>query len=520
MTDVKLRTYQKECIENIILSYKEGNKSVLVSLPTGSGKTVIFGFLIKEMNLKTLVLTHTEELLFQTYKKMALFNPDKNIGLFYGKEKNYDCDILVATVQSACMPSSLKKLASNGYDVIIADECHHAAADTWKRVIRDINPKILVGFTATAFRSDKKGLGEVFDKVVYEKSIISMINLGYLCPVTSKQIREDIDFSDNKSKDDFAIEYLDNKMNCTQYIDNTVEKFIAEAPNRKAIAFCTSVNHSENLATAFINNGYRSQFIHGGMDTSTRQRILNEFRDDKIQILTNCQVLTEGFDEPSVDCVIIAKLTKSKGAFQQMIGRGLRLYPNKTDCLVLDFTDINREIYSVARLLKDMGETASDYYSEDHIREREALIIGELPEKLNKELKTHLIQINLFPQDFTWIKDNLGDTTLKGTAYDIKILKNNAGFYNVITYKNDELIKIHGKDLDFEMAYGVADGFVKGNRSNFKLVDRDAAWRKERISDKQESIFRKKRYKQGIDELTRGQAADLIGGVLFKQNKG
>ena len=521
---ITLRHYQEDCIQKIKDSYAKGKRNLLVSLPTGSGKTVIFGSLINRFGVKTLVLTHTEELLFQTARKMKLFNKDKKIGLLYAKDKDYDSDILVATVQSASTNKSLEILSTKGFKLIVADECHHSAADTWRKVLNRINPDLLVGFTATAFRSDKKGLAEIYDEITFEKSIVSMINSQFLCPIISKQIRSDLDFTDieneaNKHKhilDDFPEDKLDQKMNCPELIENIIDKFTEEASDRKTIAFCTSVNHAQNLASAFIDKGFKAQFIYGGMKTEERQRILSDFKDDKIQVLTNCQILTEGFDEPSVNSIIIAKPTKSAGAFQQMIGRGLRLYPNKTDCLVMDFTDINRTVQSVSKLLHDKTGTISDYFDEQNTRERENQILSDLPPKLNKNLKTFLVKINLFPNDFQWNKEKSGNMTLKGVKYDVNIIKQEDGFFLVKTTNKEIKNDILECNLDFEMAYGIAEAYVKKNLSNFILVNRNAPWRQQLISPKQKSLLEKNRFKAGISELTKGQAADIINEYIFK----
>ena len=518
MSMIKLRDYQNECIGSIKDKFEEGKKTQLVSLPTGSGKTVIFGSLIKEMGMKSIVLTHTEDLLNQTESKMRLFNKGKTIEKLSGKHKNFDADILVSTVQSACTDKTLEKLVSSGYELMIIDECHHSAAETWRKTIEAISPKLLVGMTATPFRSDEKGLAEIYDIISYTKSIGYMIDNKYLCNIQSKQIRSDIDTSTetNEPKSDFSSDYLEKTMNCPELIEDTVKKFIEEAPNRKTIAFCTSIDHSDKLSKKFNESGISSRSIHGGLKSDIREQIIEDFKLNRFQVLTNCQILTEGFDEPSVDCVIIAKPTRSKALFQQMIGRGLRLYPNKSNCLILDFTDLDRTIYSVSKLMHDREKELSDdekineFSSKDEDKNDYE---DELPISLNKKLKTILVEINLFKNEFHWQQTGLGHI-LTGTKFDLEIVETSKDLYKIVKRNENDTIEIMAQDLDFDMCFGICNDCARDNMSNFILTDRNANWRNDSISDKQLAFLKKKRYKGGIEELTKGQASDIMGYLL------
>ena len=265
--------------------------------------------------------------------------------------------------------------------------------------------KLLVGFTGTAFRNDGKGLGEVFDVIAYERNIKYMLEKqGFLCPPKAFKVKTDLDLSKVETgDDDFQAASLEKVMNTKELNNITVEAYLKNAPGRQAIAFCVSVAHAMALADAFQVNNIKAAFVHGSMPKKERADIIVEYKAGNIQVLCNCQVFLEGFDSPETSCVIIAKPTKFRGLYQQMVGRGLRLYPNKTDCVVLDFGDVNHSICNTATLCSNFDVA--------QIINRKRLLAMEhaksIPPKLHQKLKVFLATYDPLGKSFSWEKEGL-----------------------------------------------------------------------------------------------------------------
>lgn len=521
MTNLKLRPYQEECLEAIKEAFQKGVRRQLIHMATGSGKTVVFSALIKQLQKKTLVLAHTTELLDQAKDKLRMICPELDIGLVQAGSKEYDRSVVLSTIQSAKQKETLEELKKQGFNLCVYDEAHRAGADSARFVLSSLgflnNPEyLLVGCSATPFRNDSKGLGEVFDQVVYKKTIKDLVALGFLCKPVGVKIKTDLDLSSVKSEDgDFLTQSLASVMNTPEMIRVVVDAFIEKAVDRKTVCFGVTVDHAKKLVDAFKNCGIAAEAIYGSLPIDMRSNLLDRFQRGDIQVLVNCQILTEGWDCPEVDCVLVAKPTQSKGLYQQMCGRGLRLYPNKRDCLILDFGSKSHSLCSVSVLAEDSEPEKAKH---KQLTERKMSEFAKtLPPSLNKKLRASIIEFDPLGDDFQWVKD--GQTYFLKAIGDkvLKILPTIATRFNVIFFngKNSQII---ARELSFEYAFACAEGFAKDNRSHFIVSDMDANWRHLPISDKQRGVFKSYGYRSGIDELSRGQAALLIAsGALNKK---
>lgn len=517
---LKLRPYQEECLQSINDHYSQGVHRQLVHLPTAGGKTVIFSSLIQQLNRKTLVLAHTTELLEQARDKINMINPNLVVGIVKADRKEYDRPVVVSTIQSARQPETLEELKKQEFSLCIYDECHRAGADSPRHVLSSLgflgsDGHLLCGFSATPWRDDSKGLGEIFEKCVYHKSIKDLIALGYLCPPRGIKIKTDLDLGKIRTTDgDFVSEALADYMNTPEMTDVVINAFHEHALDRKTVCFSVNVAHAIDLANAFKSHGITSEAVYGAMPQDERENHLKAFESGKIQVLTNCQILTEGWDCPSVSCVLIARPTQSKGLFQQMAGRGLRLFPNKNDCLVLDFGSKSHSLCGVAEFLEDSSEDGHNPKPEGKMSE----FAKRLPPSINRKLKACILEFDLLGDTFTWIKD--GEIySLKGSGDQVlKIFPTQEKKYSVIHFKENESIML-ANSLSFEYAFGIAEEFAKTNRALFTVSDLDAPWRSLPISDKQKSLFRSYGFRAGIEDLSRGQAALIIGsGILNKKS--
>lgn len=506
-----LRQYQVDCLKSIEDYENLGKKRQLVNIATGGGKTIIFANLIKERRQKALILVHTCELLYQAKDKINMIAPDLDVGIVNADRKEFDNDVVVASIQSARVPANLVELQKIGFQLLIADECHHFASDISKDILESLDfgketNNLLVGFTATAFRNDGRGLGEIFDVISYEMDTRDLIDSRYLCPPLGFKIKTDIDLSKvKKGNGDFQAKSLSSVMNTKEMNHFIVDSYLEKGEDRKALCFGVTVLHAQALAYMFRSHGIASQPIYGDMPMSEREAILKDFREGHIRVVCNCQVLIEGFDAPDVSCIIVGRPTKSKGLYQQMVGRGLRLFPNKNDCIVLDFCDRNHSICNASLLLKDAENIEEDERKSARVKE----VTASLPPNLNQKLKAAILSFDPLGDAYTWQFDNRV-YSLNGANSSLSIIPNDEDDQYKVVFSTIEGQTILAQGFSFEYAFSVSEEFAKKNESLFVVSDRTAPWRDESISEKQILTFKKRGFIAGVNQLSKGQASDLI----------
>ncbi len=347
---VILRPYQREAINAVIAARRSGIRRMVVCLPTGAGKTVIFSELARLAKKQVLVLAHREELLSQASNKLKAALPAEHIvSLERGSDRaSANAKVLVCSIRSLHEKRLRTLLEGRDIGLIIYDECHHAAAEDNMRVLRQLGAfneswtGTLVGFTATTARGDGKGLETVFDKIVYVRRLHDMIDDGYLVPLRGYRISTTADLSKLSAG---SLDFRDDELAEAVDIEERnllVSRSIQElARDRRTIVFCVTVNHALNLSRALNALGVASGVIFGEMPPTARAQALADFRNGSIQVLANVAVLTEGFDDPGTSCIAMARPTRSEGLYAQCVGRGTRLHPHKKDCLILDFVDVS-----------------------------------------------------------------------------------------------------------------------------------------------------------------------------------
>ena len=363
-----LRNYQKEAIKNAKSSLKKNNNTLIVA-PTGAGKTIILSALIQELTdefhnnrnglikSKTVVLQHRLELVKQNSEKFVRVAPNSPLktSILTGKEKNHDGDVVFATVQtlSASNGNGLKVIP--WLDYLIIDEAHHSAADSYMDTVKhyySINPNLkVVGLTATAARADGIGLGDTFDNVSFKIDTDTLIQMGHLVPPRSYVV--DIGVNDeidklSKKRDTLSDESYNMKL-AGIYAPihyRIVEEWEKMASKKQTICFCTNIQEAVNLCEKFQEKGHNALYIHSKMHSKYVRSIIDNFHAGKFQLLFNVAILTEGFDCPTINCVMLTRSCSSKSTMIQMIGRGLRpivekkdMWMEKIDCMVMDFGD-------------------------------------------------------------------------------------------------------------------------------------------------------------------------------------
>jgi len=315
---------------------------------TVTHNTIMLSDLARRIGGKQLVIQHRQELVTQNMAKFRRINPKAKTGLYTADVKTWRGDTTFAMVQTlAGNLGSMPKI-----DLLIADECHHCAAPTWKSIIAAVkaaNPNALIaGFTATPERTDKKGLRGIFSNVCDTVTIRELVQLGFLVPPrgfvidvagTQSQLQELRGQSDY-----FDQAEVERILNTVAINDEVVRNWRDKAGDRRTVVFCSTVQHAQDVAEAFRAAGVVAECVHGDMPTAERHGVLKRFDRGQIQAITNVMVLTEGFDSQPVGCVVLLRKCSAKGPLIQMVGRGLRTvnpeeYPGikKVDCIVLDF---------------------------------------------------------------------------------------------------------------------------------------------------------------------------------------
>ena len=349
MSAPTLRPYQRDAVDAVLAARRSGVRRMVVCLPTGAGKTVIFSHLARLARRTVLVLAHREELLAQARDKIERAMQGQAIVAVEQAEQRAPegAKVLVCSIRSLHDGRLSRVLRGRDPGLIIYDECHHAAAEDNLRVLRRLGafePSFtgtLLGFTATTARGDGKGLDTVFEQIVYARALPEMIDDGYLVPLRGFRIATTADLSRlSRGGLDFREEELSSAVDIEER-NALVARSIQElGRDRRTIAFCVTVSHARNLSKALNHLRVPAGVVHGTMSKEARAKALSDFREGRTQVLTNVGVLTEGFDDPGVSCIAMVRPTRSESLYAQCVGRGTRLHQAKKDCLILDFVDL------------------------------------------------------------------------------------------------------------------------------------------------------------------------------------
>ncbi len=347
-----LRPRQKLFVERSLRALDEHGNTLGVA-STGFGKSIALSAVvagsIKGTGAKACVLAHRDELTDQNRGKFARVNPDLTTSVVDAKTKNWSGQATFAMVPTLTRPANLAAMPK--LDLLVIDEAHHAAADSYRRIIdrvRDANPDARIfGVTATPNRGDKKGLRQVFDNVSDQVHLGELIASGHLVPprtfVIDVGVQEELK-TVRKTSADFDMTEVADIMDRAPVTDEVIRHWTEKAGDRQTVAFCSTVAHAEHVAQAFRAAGVSAALIHGDLAAETRQAILADYASGTIRVIVNISVLTEGWDHPPTSCVVLLRPSSYKSTMIQMVGRGLRTvdpeeYPGivKTDCVVLDF---------------------------------------------------------------------------------------------------------------------------------------------------------------------------------------
>lgn len=358
---MKLRDYQQEARESIQNEWEKGVKKTLLVLPTGCGKTIVFSKVIEDRVKKgerVLVLAHRGELLEQAADKL-----EKSTGLKTATEKAEQTSlgswyrVVVGSVQTMMREKRLQQFDKGFFDTIIIDEAHHCISDSYQRVLQYFESANVLGVTATPDRGDMKNLGSYFESLAYEYTLPKAIKEGYLSPIKALTIPLKLDLSAvGQQAGDFKSKDLGTALD--PYLESIAAEMRRVAQDRKIVVFLPLVKTSQKFAEILNRIGFRAAEVNG--ESQDRAEILENFDNNTYNVLCNSMLLTEGWDCPSVDCVVVLRPTKVRSLYSQMVGRGTRLYPDKTELLLLDFLwhTERHELCHPAHLIAENEEVA------------------------------------------------------------------------------------------------------------------------------------------------------------------
>ena len=592
-----LRPYQEECIQTCVDFFaKSGIRRQIVSLPVGSGKTTVFSNLIHRIPVpstlpqarKTLVLAHREELINQAYNQIKRSLPPSNhhddeikVGMDIAT-KNADVvnsDIIVASVQSLARSPSptgndnnirLLKYRPSDFKCIIIDEAHHAAASTYQRILNHFqvldpgNHIFLWGCSATVGRHDFQSLGTVFEKIVYHRSVKEMINEGWLCNAYIKRFQgsycpsigtlSDIAISDG----DYSMVDIRRKLNLkalNRGIASEWSNHRSALYLKSTLVFAVDIQHAHELMLEFRQvANIEAHAITGKTPSIERQHLLSRFSNREFPVLINCSILTEGTDIPCIDSLVMARPTKSKGLLLQMLGRGLRLFPDKHKTLVMDFVNnfsANDEKYEFPPTLDGLDldgsiKGGSKPKNGDAEAAEQSLPTPPpmkfLPSEW-KEMFNHVFETTIDPSQanfsrfialskFPW--DQLGDGQANLYLTDsacMQIVIKSPTDYQVshMKLKKFSLLEEYRLPLhidDYETAFRAAETYALRHVS-YKWLLQTADWRDAPATDAQlkmarklgiNTLFKSKNVdEECLQNLTKGQIHTIINRRLFSR---
>lgn len=327
------RPYQTNLINKIRDSFRERNRSVCSVLPTGGGKTICFTWIASKSvsnGARVLILVHRDSLFKQTSATLSKFEVEHGlIGAGYAPNYAHECQV-------AKIGTFVRRLGTFTPDLIIVDECHHATAGQYRKVLEAFPNARVLGVTATPIRTDGTGLGEIFEDMVEGPSIQDLIDSGFLVEPTIYAPPTVGEIEVKRSGGDFNRKELSGFMDKPTITGDAVGHYKKMCSGVPAVAFCVSIEHAEHVRDSFREAGFTSETVNGKMKQDEIDRVLNGLGNGSVQVVTACDLISEGTDIPAIECAILLRPTMSTALFLQQVGRALRLSDGKTGAIILD----------------------------------------------------------------------------------------------------------------------------------------------------------------------------------------
>ena len=526
---ITLRPYQQSSIRAVYRAWmRTASRRALVVLPTGCGKTITALSVVAAAHGKghrVLWLAHREELLAQPMQALEALWPDvaADAGIVQAHHDDWHARIALCSIDTLARPRRLERVLSPGPPrVVVVDEAQHSAAGSWARVLRAIDDAgrgqfktlpgpddvLYLGLTATPDRADGKPLGDLW-RVAHSYPISEAIRDGYLVPPRFVVQRLEVDLSEVASRaGDWDDKALEDALMRAHVVEHTAAAMATHARGLRSLVFTVTVRQAELTAEALTAAGLRAAVVHGGTPTAQRRDTLAALRRGDLDAICNCAVLTEGYDDPSVDCIVIARPTRSKPLYVQMVGRGLRIHPGKSDCLVLDLVgaSVEHDLVVSAALLTVEREHGSGEP-------------GEPAEQPDRSQWAAFLDGGRGRQRWAWapVPDVTPPAYALGAGDEgtVALIEQGGGYLAVVLRKGRPAridYPAGAQPLDHETAQAAAEDFVRQAEAA-KLAGRRATWRTQPTSAQQRALLDR----LGLGDAeprTKGDAEKLITGKL------
>ena len=514
LVSVQLRDYQLEAVEAVERAHARGIRRSLVVLPTGTGKTVVFAELIRRRQGRALILAHREELLEQAGDKLRLVSPGLDIGIVKAERDEHQRPVVVASVQTLARDHRISRLERD-FRTLVVDEAHHSTARTYRGVLAQLGGfaaeggPLVLGVTATPERADGVGLTHVWEEVVYRRDLLDMMQAGYLCELRALRIKVAVDLDAMSVRGgDYDDSELADAMTRANAPEHALAAYKEHGEDRKTLIFTPSVDLAHAMAEVFTGAGIAAAAIDGSALAEQRASTLAAFRAGEIQVLANCALLTEGFDEPSVGCLILARPTQSRPLYMQMLGRGTRRAPDKTDCLVIDLVGSSErhDLITLPDLVGLEPERLDGQHVTTAIRQRDEELAD--PERSPAGGRLEAEQVDLFSgRQFHWSCGE-GVFVLPGGNQGQVVLRETSSGWRVSELHAGGDLRVLAEDLDLGYAQGLAEDTVRRWGAS-RLARADAPWRSQTASERQLALLARKGLRPDPG-ITKGEAADLL----------
>jgi ATP-dependent helicase IRC3 len=617
---LQLREYQADALARVAAAEARGVRRQLGVAATGLGKTVIFCSLAEQRGKRAIILAHRDELVTQAAAKVLELWPDlgatdnvhvalraggqgelsrhtrldpRGVGIVKAGANDVHAQVVVASVQTLARSKRLQQLveaytpsahgnllATTGtepFDLVVVDEAHHAAADSYRNVLAALGAgtdvcncghtkdahyaedmggstravrcslntdtdepdcwchapeyqpgPLLLGVTATPDRGDGKGLDDLFDEVAFTYDILWGIRAGYLADLRGLRVTVDsLDLSAVKvRRGDYDQGAAGRAMEDAEVPRHVVAAWLEHALGRRTLVFTPTVEVARLVQEQFAHVGVRAAYVHGGTPTDERRQILQAYSRGDIDVLANCAVLTEGYDEPRTDCIVVARPTRSRALYTQMVGRGTRRHPDKADCLVLDIVGASAEhsLVTVPSLFglegqyaERMGDGSGELAGVVQDRDDEQVRLGRMRAEdadLFRKVRTTgiaWVQVHKDGDQLRRYVRPLGKTQ-GGDPLPTVVLAQREPGEDVWTaglwWQDTDTKRVLLADASMEMAQGVAEDYVRKNGS-VHLTTAEAGWRARKPSAK--ALAAAKKWRLPVDpDWTAGELSEAL----------
>jgi superfamily II DNA or RNA helicase len=527
---ITLRDYQVESVERLLAAPGNGCTRPAVVLPTGSGKTIIFGEMARRMYAngdRLLVLVHGDTLVEQNRNKIAMMVPDAKVGIVKAEKNEVSADIVVGSVDTLRNP--LRLAAIGHVDGVVVDEAHHAVADTYMDILRTLGSFEDVptyGFTATMLRADSRHLGDVWQDIVFERPLRWMIQRGHLVEPHGLTVDvPDLELPGLKrGASDYSDDAVATAITSSSAAQRVVDAWLdsEDASSRPTAVFAPNKAVAALFAETFSDAGVSAEVVVAETPREERAAMFRRFRRGETRVLASCGVLLEGWDEPCASCAIVARLTESQGLYVQMVGRVLRLHPGKTDALVMDVVGVAGR-HSL-RCLADLSESrkrpeqlVEDGETLSQAAERWEQEDWHDPLVMPDDKPIELVPVDLFADAYSmWLQTDIHDEdglTYGGTWFCGSpkryyfLWELSDGTYNIRSSESTRRLgrpTLHGEGVDLAFAMAEVEGLVSDDERGSSFgTGKKASWRKGNVrpTDKQVEYARR----VGALKLSNGQ---------------